>query len=318
MQDRVSQPITVLALGGNAILQRGEHGTFQEQYQNIKSTMAQVADLVRGGQRFIITHGNGPQIGATLIRHELGGQSVPPLPLHVCGAETQGFLGYLIQQSLQSELIKKGQMAKVVTVVSQVLVDREDPAFRNPSKPIGPFYTEWQKRKLLEERQDIALKEDSGRGFRRVVPSPEPQEVIEIDAIRTLVDQEIVVIACGGGGIPVVQSNGEFSGVEAVVDKDLAAERLATAVGAERLAILTDVDGVFLNYGRHDQSFLSKVRKDDLTRYAESGQFASGSMGPKVQAVLRFLVHGGNHAVIGYLGSLKDAVEGKTGTQISR
>lgn len=311
------KPITVVALGGNAILQRGENGTFEEQYRNIQSTAVGLAELVANDLHVVITHGNGPQIGATLIRHKLGRQSVPPLPLHACGAETQGFLGYMIQQSLQIELAKRGLAKQVATIVTQVLVDGRDPAFQNPTKPIGPFYTEWQKRRLLEERSDIVIKEDSGRGYRRMVPSPDPKQVIESKTIQTLVDNGVIVVACGGGGIPVVQSDGVLSGTEAVIDKDLAAERLATSVGASQLAIMTDVDGVFVNYGREDQRFLARVGRDDLARYSESGQFPSGSMGPKVEAVLRFLNHGGERAVIGYLGSLKDVVLGRAGTQIT-
>ncbi len=279
--------------------------------------MAQMADLIAQGHQVLITHGNGPQIGATLIRHEMGRQTVPPLPLHACGAETQGFLGYMIQQTLQAELAKRGLTTAVATVITQVLVDRNDPAFQHPTKPIGPFYTDWQKRKLLEERADIVIKEDSGRGYRRVVPSPDPTLVVESATIQTLVENGVIVIACGGGGIPVVQSDISLSGTEAVIDKDLAAERLATSVCASRLAIMTDVDGVFLNYGKDDQRFLATVRRDDLAKYAELGHFAAGSMGPKVEAVLRFLDHGGEHAVIGYLGSLKETVEGRAGTQIT-
>lgn len=306
-----------MALGGNAILQRGENGTFEEQYRNIQSTSSQLADLIAQGHRLVVTHGNGPQIGATLIRHELGRQAVPPLPLHVCGAETQGFLGYVIQQSLQTELFKRGVPGQVATVITQVLVDGADSAFQNPTKPIGPFYTEWQKRKLLEERSDVTIKEDSGRGYRRMVPSPDPKQLVESETVQTLVESGVIVIACGGGGIPVVQVDGALSGVEAVIDKDLAAERLATAVDASRLAIMTDVDGVFVNYGREDQRFLAKVSRADLAKYFGSGQFAPGSMAPKVEAVLRFLDHGGDSAVVGFLGSLKDAVQGRAGTQIT-
>jgi len=312
------KPITVVALGGNAILQRGENGTFEEQYRNIQSTAVELAELVAKDHQVVITHGNGPQIGATLIRHELGRREVPPLPLHACGAETQGFLGYMIQQSLQTELAKRGIVKQVATIVTQVLVDDHDPAFQNPTKPIGPFYTEWQKRKLLEERGDVVIKEDSGRGYRRMVPSPDPKQVVESKTIQTLVDNGVIVIACGGGGIPVVQSDGVLVGTEAVIDKDLAAERLATSVGASQLAIMTDVDGVFVNYGREDQRFLARVSRGDLAKYSEAGQFAAGSMGPKVEAVLRFLSHGGERAVIGYLGSLRDAVLGRAGTQITR
>lgn len=318
MPESNRKPITVVALGGNAILQRGENGTFEEQYRNIQSTAAELAELVAMDHQVVITHGNGPQIGATLIRHELGRQSVPPLPLHACSAETQGFLGYIIQQSLQIELAKRGILREVSTVVTQVLVDGRDPAFQNPTKPIGPFYTEWQKRKLLEERDDIVIKEDSGRGYRRMVPSPDPKRVIESKTIQTLVDNGVIVIACGGGGIPVVQSDKMLLGKEAVIDKDLAAERMATSIHASQLAIMTDVEGVFLNYGRENQQFLARVGREELARYSGSGQFAAGSMGPKVEAVLRFLDHGGEKAVIGYLGSLKDAVLGRTGTQITR
>jgi len=318
LPDSNRKPITVVALGGNAILQRGENGTFEEQYRNIQSTAVELAELVAKDHQVVITHGNGPQIGATLIRHELGRREVPPLPLHACGAETQGFLGYMIQQSLQTELAKRGIVKQVATIVTQVLVDDHDPAFQNPTKPIGPFYTEWQKRKLLEERGDVVIKEDSGRGYRRMVPSPDPKEVIESKTIQTLVNNGVIVIACGGGGIPVVQSGGVLLGTEAVIDKDLAAERLATAVGASQLAIMTDVDGVFVNYGREDQRFLARVSRRDLTKYSEAGQFAAGSMGPKVEAVLRFLDHGGDGAVVGYLGRLRDAVLGRAGTQIAR
>ncbi len=318
MSDGNRRPLTVVALGGNAILQRGENGTFEEQFRNIQSTASQLAELIVQGHRLVITHGNGPQIGATLIRHELARQTVPPLPLHACGAETQGFLGYMIQQTLQAELARRGARKEVATVITQVLVSADDPAFQNPTKPIGPFYTEWQRRKLLEERGDIVIKEDSGRGYRRVVPSPDPKQIAETGTIQTLVEKEIVVIACGGGGIPVIQSDHQLLGVEAVIDKDLAAERLATSIRASQLAIMTDVDGVFLNYGRDDQRFLARVTGDDLAKYAQVGHFAAGSMGPKVEAVLRFLDHGGERAVIGYLGSLKGAVEGRTGTQITR
>ncbi len=310
--------LTVVALGGNAILQRGENGTFEEQLRNINSTASQLAELVAQGVRLVITHGNGPQIGATLIRHELSRQTVPPLPLYACGAETQGFLGYVIQQSLQNELAKRRVSAEVATVITQVVVDVNDQAFQNPTKPIGPFYTEWQRRKVLEERSDIVVKEDSGRGYRRVVPSPDPKVAVETKTIQTLVENGVIVIACGGGGIPVIQKGPELLGIEAVIDKDLAAERLATSIGAGQLAIMTDVDGVFLNYGRDDQRFLAKVTGDDLAKYAHVGHFAAGSMGPKVEAVLRFLERGGKRAVIGYLGSLKEAVEGRAGTQITK
>jgi len=309
-------PITVLALGGNAILQRNQEGTFEEQYENVRSTATQIATLVDQGLRIVIVHGNGPQIGATVIRHEMGREKVPPLPLHACGAETQGFLGYIIQQSLQDELSKRRTNKSVATIVTQVLVEPNDPAFRNPSKPIGPFYTKEQRDGLLRSRSDLVVKEDSGRGYRRLVPSPDPKAVIENEAIRVLVDEESVVIACGGGGIPVIRQGSRLQGVEAVIDKDLAAERLATSIHAENLVILTDVDGVYINYGKRDQQLLSKISRDQLEEYAKEGFFAIGSMGPKVEAAIRFLRNGGKRSVIANLGDLGRAIKGSTGTQV--
>jgi carbamate kinase len=310
-------PITVLALGGNAILQRNQEGTFEEQYENVRSTAIQIATLVNDGFRIVIVHGNGPQIGATVIRHEMGQTKVPPLPLHACGAETQGFLGYIIQQSLQDELAKRGTSRAVVTVITQVLVERNDPAFKHPSKPIGPFYTKDQRNVLLRDRSDLVIEEDSGRGYRRLVPSPDPKAVIEDKAIRVLVDDESVVIACGGGGIPVIRQGDQLRGVEAVIDKDLAAERLATSIHAESLVILTDVEGVYLNYGKPNQQLLSEINRDELEGYAKKGYFARGSMAPKVEAAIRFLRNGGKRAVIASLGDLGRAIKGSAGTQVT-
>ena len=309
-------PITVLALGGNAILQRNQKGTFEEQYENVKSTTAQIATLVNDGFRIVIVHGNGPQIGATVIRHEMGQRKVPPLPLHACGAETQGFLGYIIQQSLRDELARRGSKRAVATIITQVIVDKSDPAFKHPSKPIGPFYTKEQRDTLLRDRSDLVVEEDSGRGYRRFVPSPDPKEVVEGEAIRVLVENESVVIACGGGGIPVIRQRTRLQGVEAVIDKDLAAERLATSIHAESLVILTDVDGVYLDYGKTDQRLLSNISPSELETYAQKGRFAKGSMGPKVEAAIRFLRNGGKRAVIANLGDLGGAIKGSAGTQV--
>jgi len=279
--------------------------------------MSQVAELIVNGVGVVITHGNGPQIGATLIRHEEAREKVPALPLYACGAETQGLLGYMIQQALQSELASRGETRQVVTLVTQVEVDMKDPGFQNPTKPIGLFLSDSERQKLLRERKDLFVREDSGRGYRRVVPSPEPKALVESRAIELLVESGAIVIACGGGGIPVSRSGTGLYGVEAVIDKDLAAEILATSVGARRLAILTDVQGVFLGYGKRDQRLLTSVSRSDLERFAEEREFAAGSMGPKVEAVLRFLANSGESAVIGYLGNLKDAVEGRSGTEIT-
>ena len=309
-------PITVLALGGNAILQRNQKGTFEEQYENVRSTTAQIATLVNDGFRIVIVHGNGPQIGATVIRHEMGHTKVPPLPLHACGAETQGFLGYIIQQSLRDELARLESKRAVATIITQVIVDKSDPAFKHPSKPIGPFYTKEQRDTLVRDRSDLVIEEDSGRGYRRLVPSPDPKAVVEDEPIRVLVEDESVVIACGGGGIPVIRQATGFQGVEAVIDKDLAAERLATSIHAESLVILTDVDGVYLDYGKPSQRLLSEISPGELENYAQDGYFAKGSMGPKVEAAIRFLRNGGKRAVIANLGDLGGAIKGSAGTQV--
>lgn len=309
--------MTVLALGGNAILQRNQRGTYEEQYENVRATSAQLARLLQAGFRVAIVHGNGPQIGATVIRHELGQAKVPSFPLHACGAETQGFLGYMIQQTLREELARRGMKMTIATVVTQVLVEEDDPAFKNPSKPIGPFYTKTEAEKLKRERKDLVIEQDSGRGFRRFVSSPDPKSVVEEEAIRSLVNNGSVVIACGGGGIPVIKKGEQILGVDAVIDKDLAAERLAASIGAEMLIILTDVNGVYLNYGSPGERLLSNVRLGQLEEYAGQGHFAKGSMGPKVEASIRFLRNGGKRAAIANLAEAANAMNGSAGTQIT-
>lgn len=299
-------------------MQRNQKGSFEEQYENVKSTMTQIATLVNDGLRIVIVHGNGPQIGATIIRHEMGGAIVPPMPLYACGAETQGFLGYMIQQALRDELSRRGSRKPVATIITQVIVDHDDLAFQHPSKPIGPFYTRSQRDDLLRQRKDLVIEEDSGRGFRRLVPSPDPKLVVENDSIRILVENDSVVIACGGGGIPVTGERNSLQGVEAVIDKDLAAEKLATSIDAENLIILTDVEGVYLDFGKPSQRLLSNVTPIELNTYAEKGYFAKGSMGPKVEAVIRFLRNGGKRGVIASLRDLEKAMKGSAGTQVSK
>jgi carbamate kinase len=309
--------IIVLALGGNAILQRNQKGTFEEQYENVRFTASQIADLLNDGFRIVVVHGNGPQIGATVIRHEMGATRVPPLPLHVCGAETQGFLGYIIQQSLQDELSRRGLKKVVSTIITQVVVEEDDPAFKHPSKPIGPFYTRQQREFVLKDRGDLVIEEDAGRGYRRIVPSPEPKSVVESESIEALVAHGSVVIACGGGGIPVVRRGSQLQGVDAVIDKDLAAERLATSIHSDNLIILTDVEGVYLDYGRPSQRLLSETSREELEEHAKQGHFARGSMAPKVEAAIRFLRNGGKRALIAKLGDLRKAVDGSAGTQVT-
>jgi carbamate kinase len=313
----LSDTLVVIALGGNALLQRGQKGTVEEQSGNLKETMSRIADLIQKGCEVVLTHGNGPQVGATLLRHEAAKSIVPPFPLDACGAETQGFIGYIIQQALRNELKTRGIDKFVVTVVTRVIVDKHDSAFQNPTKPIGPFYSKEEAWRLREQRPDLTVKEDAGRGFRRIVPSPDPKIIAERTAIRALVDAGFVVVACGGGGIPIIEEGSQAVGVEAVIDKDLAAQRLATLIGAHILIILTDVEGAFLNYGTSTQERIREITTGKLRNYMKEGQFKEGSMAPKIEAVIRFVESGGERAVIADLGSLVEAFEGRAGTQVT-
>ena len=311
------ETLIVIALGGNALLQRGQKGSFDDQYQNVKGTVAKVADLIERGYKIVLTHGNGPQVGATLLRHEAAKSIVPPFPLDACGAETQGFIGYMIQQALRNELKSRGIDKFVVTLITRVIVDKHDSAFQNPTKPIGPFYTKEEADKVREQKPELVIKEDAGRGYRRVVPSPDPKIIAERLAIRALVDAGFVVVACGGGGIPIIEEGGNAVGVEAVIDKDLAGQRLATLIGANIFVVLTDINGAYVNYGKPNQELIKEITTGKLRNYAKEGQFKEGSMAPKVEAAIRFVESGGERAVIAALGDLIEALDGKAGTQIT-
>jgi carbamate kinase len=312
----LAEKLIVIALGGNAVLKRGQRGSFDEQYQNVKTTVNNIADLIVAGYKIVLTHGNGPQVGATLLRHEAAKSIVPPFPLDACGAETQGSMGYMIQQALRNELKSRGIDKYVVTVITRVIVDKHDPAFQNPSKPIGPFYSKDEAAQILGQRPELVVKEDAGRGYRRVVPSPDPKIIAERFAIRALVDSGFVVVACGGGGIPIIEEGTQAAGVEAVIDKDLAAQRLATLIGAHILIILTDVAGAYVNYGTAQQEMITEITSGKLKNYLRDGQFKEGSMAPKVEAAIRFVESGGERAIIAELGSLLEALNGKTGTHV--
>ena len=299
------------------MLQRGQKGTFEEQYQNVMKTASRVADLIQRGYKIVLTHGNGPQVGATLLRHEAAKGIVPTFPLDACGAETQGFIGYMIQQALRNELKSRGIDKFVVTIVTRVIVDKHDATFQNPTKPIGPFYTNEEADQIRGQKPELILKEDAGRGYRRVVPSPDPKIIAERFAIRSLVDAGFVVVACGGGGIPIIEEGEHAVGVEAVIDKDLAGQRLATLIGANIFVILTDIDGAYVNYGKPSQELIREITSGKLRNYAKEGQFKEGSMAPKVEAAIRFVESGGERAVIAALGSLIEALDNKVGTQVS-
>lgn len=305
----------LLAVGGNSLIRSGEKGTITEQRANAQRTAAQIVGLVRAGYRIVLTHGNGPQVGAELLRSERGASQVPGHPLDVCGASTQGEIGYLLQQALEGELGLANLHVPVATVLTQSVVSPRDPSMKHPTKPIGPFYS----RGDAEERKRLfgwEIVEDAARGYRRVVPSPDPIDIVELEVIRDLVEHGVLVIACGGGGIPVVWSNGRLQGVEAVIDKDRASALLASRLGADLLVISTDTDCVYLDYKKPTQRALQCVGATELQEYANAGHFPPGNMGPKIESVLRFLRDGGKEAIITSCENLCQAVAGTDGTHM--
>ncbi|MGE5541417.1 MAG: carbamate kinase [Bacillota bacterium] len=306
----------VVALGGNAILQPGQKGVYEEQIENVNKTCCQIVAMMKDGYRVVITHGNGPQVGNILIQNEAGSAQVPAMPLDVCGAESQGLIGYMIQQSLTNLLREEGIDRPVATVVTQMVVDRSDPAFSRPTKPVGPFYDEQRARRAMAEKHETWI-EDSGRGWRKVVPSPDPVRIVEKDAILTLVESGAIVIANGGGGIPVVDDGETLTGVEAVIDKDLGGQRLAADIGADVFLILTDVPKVAINYRKPDQVDLDRITVDEVERYQREGHFKAGSMGPKVEACKRFVLECGGVAIISSLDRAVEALKGRAGTWIT-
>ena len=313
----MSGPVkVVVALGGNALEDKALPPTAQSQLQVAKRTAEYLAELSCAGYELAVVHGNGPQVGRILLAGETAASVTPPMPFDVCGAMSQGYIGYHIQQALAAALGKRGKDTPVVTVVTQTVVDPKDSAFQNPTKPIGPFYSEEQAVKL-EEEKGYTMKEDSGRGWRRVVPSPKPKRIVEIDTIRALWDTTVTV-ACGGGGVPVVErEDGGLEGVAAVIDKDLAACCLAREMEADILMILTEVPAVAINFGKSDQTDLGCVTADALEEYAAQGQFGAGSMLPKVQAAVEFVRSApGRTAIITSLDMGLDALAGRCGTRI--
>jgi carbamate kinase len=302
----------VIALGGNAIQKATEKGTAKEQFHNVRETCECIWELIKDHD-VVITHGNGPQVGSILIQQEASEPVVPGMPLDVCVAESQGLIGYMIQQSLCNVLKAHHVKKEVATIICQVVVDESDPAFENPTKPVGPFYSKERAEKL--QKEGITIMEDAGRGYRRVVPSPDPKQVVEAPMIASLLAQGKVVIGAGGGGIPVRETN-NFTGVEAVVDKDLASERLAEAIDAEYLIILTDVNQVALHYGKKTQKDLDVLTIEEAEQYMEEGHFAPGSMKPKIRAGIRFLKAGGKKVIITSPSHVREALAGKGGTEL--
>ncbi len=304
----------VLAVGGNALLRPGDRGTAEEQMLRARQTAENIYPLF---QKFkvVVTHGNGPQVGAILLQNETAKNVVPPMPLDICGAMSQGEIGYMLEQSFQNVLEEKGVNKDIATVLTRVIVDENDPAFENPTKPIGPFYTKEEARRLAKEKGWHVI-EDSGRGWRRVVPSPMPLEIVEKDVIAELLEKGFVAIAVGGGGIPVIRKGRKLVGVEGVIDKDLASAVLARDIGADRLIILTSVEKVYLNFGKPEQRGIDEMSVEEAKKYMEEGHFKKGSMYPKILASIIYLDNGGKEVLITSPEKVQDALDGKTGTWI--
>ncbi|MEM4756637.1 MAG: carbamate kinase [Desulfurococcaceae archaeon] len=314
--------LIVIALGGNAFQSKEDRGLPNDYWRNAEKTANLVAELVKERYRVIVTHGNGPQVGIIEEWMVLGlkQRNIPPMTLDIAGAMTQGWLGYILQQSIHNKLREKGLLPNVVkgvvTIITQTLVDINDIAFKNPSKYIGSWY-EREEAEIMSKELGWVFKEDPRGGYRRVVPSPEPIELVEINAIKTLLDNGFIVIASGGGGIPVyINETGGLKGVEAVIDKDLSAERLATALKADLLLILTDIESVYLNYGKPDAKPINTMTVEDALKYYNEGHFKPGSMGPKIMAAIRFAKNSGKIAIIAHLNKALEALRGLSGTRI--
>jgi len=314
MSEAPARSIVLVAMGGHAFMQHGETGSIQEHERNAATICASLMTLVERGYNLVITHGNGPQVGNLLLQNELTRDAVPSMPLDVLVANTEGFLGYVLQQALLNHLRRRQIKRYVVTMITQVLVDRDDPAFQEPSKPIGPFLTKEQ----ADERRDRLgwrVIEDAGRGWRRVVASPRPVRVIQRHMIHDSAAAGHIVVACGGGGIPIIRKeDDDYEGIEAVIDKDLTSSVLASEIGAELLVILTDVPQVYANHRKPDQRALGAVTIEEIEELQGAGHFAAGSMGPKVEAIIAFLRAGGRRGLITDPDSLESALDGRAGT----
>jgi carbamate kinase len=311
MEEKVEKQTLLVALGGNALIRKGEEGTVEQQFKNLSVPIRQIARLSQV-YKIIITHGNGPQVGNLLLQQE-GCDAVPKLPLEILVAQTQGQIGYMIESTLDNQLMDLGiHYTPLVSLISYVVVDENDPAFCDPSKPIGPVY---RRKKDAPSRYPI---KKTAKGYRRVVVSPKPVTIVEKREIKKLIDQNFIVICCGGGGIPVIREGRAFFGVDAVIDKDLASAKLAEEVGVDIFLIATDVPRVALNYGKADQQFLRSMTLKEAEQYLREGQFPSGSMGPKIEAAMQFVSHSGKRAVITSIEKIQPAVEGKAGSEIRR
>ncbi|UCF49389.1 MAG: carbamate kinase [Thermoplasmatales archaeon] len=306
----------VIALGGNALIKEGQEGTIFEQFENTRNISKSIVKIIKHGWDVVITHGNGPQVGAILLQNDLAKDITPAMPLGICVAESEGLIGYMIQQCMSNALKKANIDRSVVALITQVLVDEDDPSFKNPTKPIGPYYSDDEVEEIKNEGFQVKKEIE---GWRIVVPSPDPKSIVEGEIINKMLDDDIIVIASGGGGMPVIEKEGwGLDGLEAVIDKDLASERLAEAINAELLLILTNVEKVYLNYNTEEEKALDEVSLNDLKKYYEEGHFATGSMGPKILASIRFLESGGKKVIISDVDKAWNAFIGETGTIITK
>ncbi len=314
-----TRKVAVVAIGGNSLIKDAQHQSVEDQYQAAKETTYHIADMIEAGWDVAIGHGNGPQVGFILRRSEIAAkvEGMHEVPLDVCGADSQGAIGYALQQNLQNWLFRRKLKKNVATVITQVLVDRNDPAFQNPTKPIGGFMDEAEAKRRAET-MGWTVVEDAGRGWRRVVPSPLPKEVVELDTVKALINAGVVTITVGGGGIPVVdKGDGDYVGVAAVIDKDYASSLLAQSIGADLFLISTAVEKVALNYGKPNQQWVDRMTLSEAKKYlAEGTHFAKGSMAPKIQAIIWYLEAGGKHAIITNPENIGRALRGETGTHI--
>jgi len=310
-------PTAVVAIGGNSLIRPGEKGTLEEQRSNLQTTCEGIAAVLSAGYRTLVTHGNGPQVGDAMLRSELAAGQVEPLPMDACVAQTQGSIGYLLQQMLQETLSRRGLRRPVVTMVTEVLVSPRDPAFRKPSKPVGPFYGQ-DEAERRHRTLGWQMVQEACRGYRRVVPSPEPKEIMELPAIQAALQSGALVIACGGGGIPVAFRRERLVGIDAVIDKDRASALLAWELEAELFLISTGVAQVALNYGTVNQQQLERLSAGEARGYLSAGQFPPGSMGPKIEAALAYLERGGKLVIITSPENIAEALQGLAGTRITQ
>jgi carbamate kinase len=319
MSESTSRKVAVVAIGGNSLIKDPQHQTVEDQYQAAKETTHHIADMIEAGWNVAIGHGNGPQVGFILRRSEIAAkvEGMHEVPLDVCGADSQGAIGYALQQTLQNELYRRKIKKNVATVITQVLVDKNDPAFKNPTKPIGGFMDEAEA-KRREKEMGWNVVEDAGRGWRRVVASPLPKEVVELETVNILIEAGVIVITVGGGGIPVIDvGDGEYRGTAAVIDKDYASSLLAREINADLFLISTAVEKVALNFGKPDQKWIDRMTLSEAKRYlAEGVHFAKGSMAPKIQAIIWYLEAGGKQALITNPENIGRALRGETGTWI--